>query len=301
MSLAPGSVTSASVAEFDASLGSFSPHTQAAYKRDLKRFQRFCEQALTHGETLIDGHFLRTYIASLHRAGHASRSIARALSALRAYFDFLGEHGTVKANPAREVSAPKGPRHLPKVLDVDQTARLLAHVPETMLEYRDLAMWELTYSCGLRVSELVGLDVSEIDLDAAEARVLGKGRKQRLVPIGRLAIAALQGWLKERRVLARPGETALFLNRRGTRLTTRLVQQRLKAWAVKQGLPTHVHPHMLRHSFASHLLESSGDLRAVQELLGHSNIRTTQIYTHLDFQHLAKVYDQAHPRARRKS
>ena len=195
---------------------------------------------------------------------------------------------------------PKAPRRLPKVLDVDQANRLLSKSPESTLDCRDLAMWELAYSCGLRVSELVGLNVEAVDLEAGEARVFGKGRKERLVPVGRQAVAALRAWLPARALLVMDEEPALFVTLQGSRLGVRVVQVRIKQWALRQGLETSLHPHMLRHSFASHLLESSGDLRAVQELLGHSDIRTTQIYTHLDFQHLAKVYDSAHPHARRK-
>jgi integrase/recombinase XerC len=185
-------------------------------------------------------------------------------------------------------------------LDIETTTQLLTRNPVDVLETRDLAMWELIYSCGLRVSELTGLDVSGITLPARELRVLGKGRKERMVPIGSPAVQALLQWLAVRPQLLTDDEAALFLDRRGRRVTPRQVQHRLKAWAEQQGLSRNLHPHMLRHSFASHLLESSGDLRGVQELLGHANIRTTQIYTHLDFQHLAKVYDGAHPRARRK-
>ena len=186
------------------------------------------------------------------------------------------------------------------MLDADESARLLERRPEGFLECRDHAMWELLYSSGLRVSELVGLDLGDADLKEREARVLGKGRKERVVPIGRAAVDAVRRWLDERRGNAKVDDPALFINQRGTRLTTRTVQYRLRAWALAQGLDRRVHPHMLRHSFATHLLESSGDLRAVQELLGHANIATTQVYTHLDFQHLAEVYDAAHPRARHK-
>ncbi len=285
---------------FLTSLAASSPHTVMAYTRDLGKFADFCALE-SEGVREIDTHLIRSWLAHLHRAGAAPRSIARALSSLRRFCEHQCRHGMALANPALGLHAPKAGRRLPSLLEVDQAARLLQHTPGTPLEIRDLAMWELTYSCGLRVSELVGLDPEALDLCAGEVRVLGKGRKERVLPVGTLAVAAVQRWLAERVRYARPESVALFLNQRGGRLTTRQVQLRLKAWAQRQGLDASLHPHMLRHSFASHLLESSGDLRAVQELLGHSNIRTTQIYTHLDFQHLAKVYDQAHPRARRRS
>lgn len=289
----------AAIEAFITSLGGGSPHTRAAYRRDLRKFARDC--ARKQQGMAVDTHVLRAYLANLHRQGAASRSIARALSALRGYFDFLGARGQVRHNPTRGLHAPKGARRLPKLLDVEQAARLMARAPEDDLETRDLAMWELIYSCGLRVSELVALDLESLDYAAAEVRVLGKGRKERVVPIGSHAIRAVQAWLGVRAAVAASDTRALFVGRQGARIATRQVQARLKAWAVKQGIDASLHPHMLRHSFASHLLESSGDLRAVQELLGHSSIRTTQVYTHLDFQHLAKVYDQAHPRARRRS
>jgi integrase/recombinase XerC len=290
----------ATIDAFVLSLATSSAHTRAAYRRDLLQFVEYCAKRPPGPGEVVDTHYVRTYIASLHRAGRAGRSIARALSALRAFFKFLCARDRLQHNPTHDVHAPKSSRRLPQVLDVDQTARLLDAKPTAPLDIRDLAIWELGYSSGLRVSELVGLDLGGVDFRAGEARILGKGRKERLVPVGRRALDALRAWLAARAVLAAPDETALFVNRSGHRLTTRQVQQRLKAWAAKQGLERGLHPHVLRHSFASHLLESSGDLRAVQELLGHSSIRTTQVYTHLDFQHLARVYDQAHPRARRK-
>ena len=295
-----GAPSGAAIEAFVQSLNGGSPHTQAAYRRDLKQFLAYYERLSKPAGFILDSHALRSYIAGLHRAGKAARSIARALSALRSFFDFLCARGGFAHNPTHDVHAPKAARRLPQLLDVDQAAQLLERTPTDVFETRDLAMWELTYSCGLRVSELVGLDLAGINLAARETRIMGKGRKERLVPIGRQAIGALQRWLAERSQLAPGTEPALFVDRRGRRLAPRQVQHRLTAWALKQGLDGTLHPHMLRHSFASHLLESSGDLRAVQELLGHSNIRTTQIYTHLDFQHLAKVYDVAHPRARRK-
>lgn len=285
---------------FLASLAANSPHTVAAYTRDLGKFTDFCA---VEGDAVreVDSSLIRSWLANLHRAGAAPRSIARALSALRGFCEYQCRHGMASLNPTDGLHAPKAGRRLPSLLEVDQAARLMQHVPGNPLEVRDLAMWELIYSCGLRVSELVGLNPEALDLRAAEVRVLGKGRKERVLPVGAPAVDAVQRWLAERVRFAKPESVALFLNQRGGRLTTRQIQIRLKAWAQRLGMDSSLHPHMLRHSFASHLLESSGDLRAVQELLGHSNIRTTQIYTHLDFQHLAKVYDQAHPRARRRS
>jgi integrase/recombinase XerC len=289
----------AAIEEFVVSLSGGSPHTQSAYRRDLRKFAHYLANQAE--ETPLDTHLLRTYLASLHRGGAASRSIARALSALRSYFDFLCARGRAQHNPTHGLHAPKGARRLPRLLDVDQAAQLMARAPQNALETRDLAMWEMIYSCGLRVSELVALDLESLDYAAGEAHIIGKGRKERQVPIGRQAVRAVQAWLTVRAALTAPEMRALFVNQHGARLTTRQVQLRLKAWALKQGIAGSLHPHMLRHSFASHLLESSGDLRAVQELLGHSDIRSTQVYTHLDFQHLAKVYDQTHPRARRRS
>ena len=296
----PLALDAATLDVFIQSLSGGSTHTQAAYRRDLAHFLHYYEQLTKPPGFVLDSHVMRSYIAGLHRRGHASRSISRALSALRKFFNFLSARGWSTPNPTHDVHAPKAPRHLPKLLDIETTTQLLTRTPTDTLETRDLAMWELIYSCGLRVSELTGLDLSGINLAARELRVLGKGRKERMVPIGRLALQALSRWLTLRTQLLTNDEVALFLDRRGRRVTPRQVQHRLKAWAEQQGLSRNLHPHMLRHSFASHLLESSGDLRGVQELLGHANIRTTQIYTHLDFQHLAKVYDVAHPRARRK-
>jgi len=283
-----------------ASLGGTSPHTQAAYRRDLAHFVRYWQTAAAQGGGAVDAHAVRGFVAWMHRQGLGGRSIARALSALRGLFRFLMKQGLVRDNPVVDVRAPKSPKRLPRTLDVDQTSRLLDARPTEPLELRDLAMWELAYSCGLRVSELVGLDLDALDLRAREARVLGKGRKERIVPVGSQAVLAVERWLPARGLLAAPDETALFVGRRGRRIAVGEVQTRLKAWARRQGIDVPLHPHMLRHSFATHLLESSGDLRAVQELLGHSDIRTTQVYTHLDFQHLARVYDAAHPRAKRK-
>jgi integrase/recombinase XerC len=248
----------------------------------------------------LDVQRVRALIAVHHQKGLSGRSIQRLLSALRSFYAYLQREGIIDNNPAQGVSAPKGKRELPRTLDVDQVAQLLSVEPSNDLLLRDQAMLELFYSSGLRLAELVSLNMSELDLDAALVRVIGKGAKTREVPIGRRAKAILLRWFSVRAAWA--GQTtqeAVFITRRGHRLSPRTVQKRLRSWGLRQGFDVAIHPHRLRHAFATHLLESSGDLRAVQELLGHTDISTTQVYTHLDFQHLAKVYDQAHPRARK--
>jgi integrase/recombinase XerC len=276
-----------------------SPHTLVAYRRDLERLAALAGDAAALAT--LQPHQLRRHAMQLHGQGLGARSLARVLSAWRAYYRWLARRGAIGRNPCDGLKAPKQPRHLPKALAVDQSQALLDGEAETLLEVRDKAMAELFYSSGLRLAELASLDLaSGLDLAEGMVTVTGKRAKRRSVPVGSQAAAALAAWLAQRPALAADGETALFVSRRGSRLSPRSIEQRLAAWATRQGLGVHVHPHMLRHSFASHLLQSSGDLRAVQELLGHANIGTTQIYTHLDFQHLAKVYDQAHPRARRK-
>lgn len=274
--------------------------TRRNYRRDLEQLVAYCDQHGIDSWSEVDVHHMRGFVAWRHRRGIGGRSLQRNLSAIRSFFRYLLEAGAVRHDPVRGVQTPRTPRRLPKLLDVDQVRQLLEIEGDGPLVVRDRAMLELFYSSGLRLAELVGLDCRQLDLADAVVSVTGKGRKQRTVPIGRHARNALRAWLKSRAELAAPEETALFVNQRGRRLTARGVQLRLRQWAQRQGLPLHVHPHMLRHSFASHMLESSSDLRAVQELLGHADIGTTQIYTHLDFQHLAKVYDAAHPRARRK-
>ena len=284
------------------------PRSLALYRDALSRLQRFAQRqpvALRAAQV----HHVRRWSAQLHAQGLASRSIALVLSAWRGFYRWLGREGAVDLNPVEGVRAPKAAKPLPKALSVDQAVRLAdAPVDDdgAPLAVRDQCLVELLYGCGLRVGELVGLDVQAsgtaagwIDAQDATAHVLGKGSKRRTVPVGGPALKALAAWLEARAGLAAAGEPALFVSRQGTRLTASQVRSRLKARALQAGLPTHVHPHMLRHSFASHLLQSSGDLRAVQELLGHANISTTQVYTQLDFQHLAKVYDAAHPRARK--
>ncbi len=278
-----------------------STHTLDAYRRDLRQLAEYCDRhQLDSWETLCE-HHIRAHIASRHREGLGSRSLQRELSAIRGFFGFLtGEHH-LQLNPARGVRAPKAPRTLPKPLDVDQMAGMLEAQQDDALEVRDVAMWELFYSSGLRLSELTGLDCPDIDLESGSVFVRsGKGNRSRYVPVGSKACAAMRAWLGVRAGYAGTQEPALFVSRLGKRIAPRSVQQRLERWRVKQGMDSRVHPHRLRHSFASHMLEGSSDLRAVQELLGHANIATTQIYTHLDFQRLAAVYDQAHPRAKKR-
>jgi integrase/recombinase XerC len=289
-----------------------SGHTVAAYRRDLHTMIRFCERRKLTRWDALDNSQVRAFAAAEHAGGMAPRSIQRRLSALRSFYEFLLREGAVARNPAQDVRAPKTKKRLPHTLDVDQMARLLDFRVDDSLSSRDKAIMELFYSSGLRLSELVGLDLSAIDLKDRTVRVLGKGNKARIVPIGRHAIGALNKWLVQRAGLLkqrpdlssrRAGAPAspLFVGRTGRQLSVRAVQLRVDTWARRQGLALHVHPHMFRHSFATHLLESSSDLRGVQELLGHADISSTQIYTHLDFAHLASVYDAAHPRARRRS
>jgi integrase/recombinase XerC len=277
-----------------------SGHTIAAYRHDLFALVAFCESrklvrfgALEHGE-------VRTFAATLHGAGLGARSIQRRLSAVRTFYEFLLREGSVKRNPAQGVRAPKRQKRLPATLDVDQMGHLLAFRVDDLLSTRDKAIMELFYSSGLRLAELTNLDQGALDLEDRTVRVRGKGGRDRIVPVGRPAIDALKNWLKERAGVAMSGVDALFVGRTGRPLSVRAVQLRVDTWARRQGLGQHVHPHMFRHSFATHLLESSANLRGVQELLGHADIGTTQIYTHLDFQHLATVYEAAHPRARRR-
>ncbi len=277
-----------------------SSHTDANYRRDLELFAKYCEKQQIEDWSRIDSQHIRTFAAAEFRRGQSPRTIQRRLSALRSFFNFLLRESVLKSNPAVGVQAPKAGKRLPQTVDADQMARLLTFRTDDELGVRDKAIMELFYSSGLRLSELVDLDLRDIDLRDRTVRVLGKGNKTRVVPVGRFAIDALRLWLQERGGVATPGETALFVSKRGGRLLQRAIQVRIGRWARAQGLGIHLYPHMFRHSFASHLLESSQDLRTVQELLGHANISTTQVYTHLDFQHLARIYDQAHPRARRK-
>jgi integrase/recombinase XerC len=277
-----------------------SPHTASNYGRDLASLLDYCAAQGLDDWRQLDAQHLRQFAAREHRRGLSPRSIQRRLSACRGLFRYLIREGELKSDPSGDVRAPKARKRLPVPLDADTMSRLLEFRGDDSLGVRDKAIMELFYSSGLRLSELLGLTLDRLDLRGREVRVLGKGRKERIVPVGKQAIAALQAWLAERTKLASVDETAVFVGAHGRRLGPRIVQRRIARWARLQGLPEHVHPHMFRHSFASHLLESSQDLRAVQELLGHANIATTQVYTHLDFQHLARIYDAAHPRARKK-
>jgi len=278
-----------------------SANTGLAYRRDLRIAASYLRNQGLNDWTRVDAGHVRALLAWRHRLGASSRSLQRLLSSLRALYRYLNEQGRARDNPATGIRAPRAARHLPNTLDVDAVAALLKFDCGDILDVRDLAMLELLYSSGLRVSELTGLDLYDLDLNERLVQVTGKGNKQRRVPVGRVAIEAIRAWLKRRPELVAGSQPALFVSRRGTRISVRSVQQRLARWGRRQGLDMHVHPHMLRHSFASHLLESCGDLRAVQELLGHADISTTQVYTHLDFQHLSRTYDQAHPRARHKT
>ena len=277
-----------------------SVHTVQGYRRDLAAFARYLESIRERDWPAVSAGTVRNFVAWRHRNSVGGRSIQRGLSALRTFFDFCVRETAMTVNPARAVGAPKASRRLPDALDADRTGVLVELEDEDPLGLRDRAMLELTYSSGLRLSELCALAVNDVDLEAGLVKVLGKGRKVRVVPVGRHARDAVRAWLPARAELADPGQSALFVSRRGRRISARTVQARFAKRAMESGIGVHVHPHMLRHSFATHLLESSGDLRAVQELLGHADIGTTQVYTHLDFQHLAAVYDRAHPRARRK-
>jgi len=277
-----------------------SPHTLSSYRRDLTRFRSWLGDGQEDPWTGLDQQKIRDYIARRHRDGVSGKTLQRELSALRGLYRYLLREGHVAQNPAQGVRAPKTARKLPATLDVDQLCGLLDKPDADPLMRRDTAMIELFYSSGLRLAELVAINLADIGGDEATLEVTGKGAKARRVPVGRQAIAAIDRWLEVRGNYAGPEQKALFVSRCGHRIHPRTVQQRLRRWALARGATRHLHPHMLRHSFASHLLESSGDLRAVQELLGHSDIGTTQIYTHLDFQHLAQIYDQAHPRARKK-
>ena len=283
--------------------------TVELYALDLQKLAHYAEQAQVELTQVQNAH-IRRWVAQMHGGGRSGRGIALILSGWRGFYRWLGREGQVASNPVQDVRSPKSPKPLPKALSVDDAVQLAGYHSEAgdpWLEARDAAMVELLYGCGLRVGELVGLDVQAsatargwIDLDGAEAHVLGKGSKRRSTPVGAKALQALQGWLALRGHAAGvPQEAqALFVGRNGTRLTAQSVWQRLRRRSLQAGLATPVHPHMLRHSFASHLLQSSSDLRAVQELLGHANITTTQVYTRLDFQHLARAYDAAHPRAK---
>lgn len=280
-----------------------SPHTLSNYTRDLVRLQHYCSAQHIDAWGEFAAEHARGYVATLHRGGLSGRSIQRLLSSARAFYRYLTRLRIAGHNPFVGVRAPKSPRRLPRALSVEQAGHLVAIEARDIVSVRDRAILELLYSSGLRLAELAGLDLGDVDLQAGSVRVLGKGAKTREVPVGHEARMAIAAWLTVRASLHATlnlDSSALFVGVRGRRLSGRAIQRCVAGWARRQGLGVPVHPHMLRHSFASHVLESSGDLRAVQELLGHANIATTQIYTHLDFQHLAKVYDQAHPRARKR-
>ena len=283
---------------FELSLAGRPPHTRNAYVRDVA--QLFAMAGETPPQRLTRPVLMR-FVATLHGRGLSGRSLARMLSAWRAFYRFLIERDrSLTDDPCAGIRPPKSPKRLPSALSPDEAARLVEIDGDDALSLRDRALFELAYSSGLRLSELASVGIDACDLDSGEIRVLGKGSKERIVPVGRAARDAIARWLKARSAHVAPGEAALFVGRHGRRLTPRAIERRLAQWALRQGLSRHVHPHMLRHSFASHVLQSSGDLRAVQEMLGHASIASTQVYTHLDFQALAKVYDAAHPRAKRK-
>ena len=275
-----------------------SKHTCENYLRDVRQFLELA------GETPLNQlqiHHVRRFVAQLHSRGLGGKSLARMLSAWRGFYKYLARDHQFTQNPCLGLRAPKSAKNLPHVLSPDEASKLVSMNVDTPLGLRDKAIFELFYSSGLRLSELVELRLENLDLVAGEVRVTGKGNKTRIVPVGKFAVEAIQAWLAVRANMAQADETTLFLSKQGKPLSQRSVQYRIKEWALKQGLTANVHPHVLRHSFATHLLQSSGDLRAVQEMLGHASISTTQVYTHLDFQHLAKVYDAAHPRAKKKS
>jgi len=273
--------------------------TCKSYSRDLALLESLTEHA---DLKTINTQQIRRFIASLHGRGLSSKSIARALSAWRGFYDYLIQHQGFTQNPVIGLRAPKSAKTLPQALSVDQAVKFVDIQGDGLLEVRDHAILELFYSSGLRLAELVNLDIDMLDFSEGTVTVTGKGNKTRIVPLGSQAANALQIWLQQRTDIKidDKNKNAVFVTQQGRRVTPRAVQYRVKTWAIKQGINTDMHPHLLRHSFATHVLQSSQDLRAVQEMLGHANISTTQVYTHLDFQHLAKIYDAAHPRARKK-
>ena len=277
-----------------------SAQTLKAYQRDLEAFTTTVLDLKLDDWALVNPHHVRAWVAKSHRQGLSGKSIQRGLSSIRALYRFLLREQLAENNPAQGVRAPKSASKLPAVMNPDELNHLLELEDDDPLTLRDKAMMELFYSSGLRLSELVSINLNQIEMRDGSLEVMGKGNKSRLLPVGKIALEAVAQWLKVRFHLAKVEEKALFVSQRGNRISPRTVQQRLKQQAEKQGAIQKLHPHLLRHSFASHILESSGDLRAVQELLGHADISTTQIYTHLDFQHLAQVYDKAHPRAKAK-
>jgi len=277
-----------------------SPRTLQAYQRDLGQLLQFLEAEEINQPNLVTQHHIRAFVAQRHRQGLGGKSLQRLLSAVRSFYKWLLREGFAEHNPATPVRAPKSPRHLPATLDADTIGQLLDIPCDTPLAIRDKAIMELFYSSGLRLSELASLHWEQVDLGSGMVTVTGKGNRSRMVPVGRIAAEALLEWRKARVKFASFEQPHVFVSQQGNPIATRTIQARIRYWAKRQGMPQNIYPHLLRHSFASHMLESSGDLRAVQELLGHADISTTQIYTHLDFQHLAKVYDEAHPRAKKK-
>ncbi|TOA12142.1 tyrosine recombinase XerC [Vibrio parahaemolyticus] len=287
--------------EFLRSEKGLSLHTQRNYKQQLETMAQHLAEMGLKDWSQVDAGWVRQLAGKGMREGMKASSLATRLSSLRSFFDFLILRGEMSANPAKGVSAPRKKRPLPKNLDVDEVNQLLEVNEDDPLAIRDRAMMELMYGAGLRLAELVSVDVRDVQLRSGELRVIGKGDKERKVPFSGMATEWVGKWLRVRGDLAAPGEPALFVSKLGTRISHRSVQKRMAEWGQKQSVASHISPHKLRHSFATHMLESSNNLRAVQELLGHENISTTQIYTHLDFQHLAQAYDQAHPRARKKN
>lgn len=282
---------------FVSQVKNLSENTSKSYERDLKKLHLFFSDLNISEYSQISAETCSAWIGSLYSQNNNPKSIQRHLSSAKGFFRFLKKNNLIESSPFELVSAPKSSSILPEVLSPEDVEQLLNFRPTNMIEIRDMAIVELMYSSGLRVSETANINISDFEENKSFLRVLGKGSKTRLVPMGRFAINAINNWLMEREKILNNTD-ALFLNSKGTRLTVRSIQLRLKKMAVKQGLPP-IHPHMLRHSFATHMLESSGDLRTIQELLGHSSLSTTQIYTKLDYQHLAKIYDQAHPRAKK--
>lgn len=277
-----------------------SPHTLKNYSRQLEVCIELLQQQQIDNWQQVDTSLIRFILSSSKKAGLNAKSLALRLSALRSFFRFLLEQGVIKVNPAEGISAPKQGRHLPKNIETAEVFQLLDNGSKEPIDLRDRAMLELMYSAGLRLSELQSLDLNQLDLRNREIRVLGKGNKERILPFGKYAVAAIRAWLAVRH-LFNPADNALFVSQFGRRISHRAIQKRMEIWGIRQGLKGHLHPHKLRHSFATHMLEAGTDLRSVQELLGHANLSTTQIYTHLNFQHLAEVYDSAHPRAKRNS
>lgn len=278
----------------------YSPNTVANYRRDLSTTLSALNSLGKKQWDEVTVKDIRLVVAKQHQSGLSGRTISRQLSAVRSFYNYLLRQNLCKLNPAKDVRPPKDKKPLPATLDPEEIQQLLEAPGDSSLDIRDVAIFELFYSSGLRLSELTGLDLGDVDLAEGSMRVTGKGNKTRVLPVGRKAVSAIKNWLSTREQWLQGEQTALFLNKKGQRLSARSVQDRLKKLAVKKGVARNCYPHMLRHSFASHMLESSGNLRAVQELLGHADISTTQIYTHLDYQHLANVYEKAHPRARKK-